>query len=193
MPGSSARHTTFAKRAVCVWLFQFICHCVLHTQDGLSENRSLCFGFFQVILLDEIHGPAFHHCPYMMEESNPLPSLDTKSELEIHKLKLQLFKASQEPVLSTTKRKRVILEEEEYTDRIESIIERDFYPDVTQLRFELEYQDALEKNDYDRLLILGKQRLEANHPTVPKDTPATFETPLTQDADFVCPVKLDPR
>lgn len=128
-----------------------------------------------------------------MEESTPLPPLDAKSELEIHKLKLQLFKASQEPVLSTTKRKRVILEEEEYTDRIESIIERDFYPDVTQLRFELEYQDALEKNDYDRLLILGKQRLEANHPTVSTDTPATFETPLTQDADFICPVKLDPR
>lgn len=102
--------------------------------------------------------------------------LDSRAQVEIDKLKQQLAKSDKQG--SSSKKRPQVLEEDEYTSRIEAIIERDFFPDVTKLKFELEYQDALEKNDFDKLQQLGKQKFELSQHSTVVHTPATFETPL---------------
>lgn len=124
-----------------------------------------------------------------------LVPLDAKAVAEVQKLKLQIALRDTNE-LPKKKKAVTVLDEDEYTRRVDSIIERDFYPDVTKLRADLEYQDALEKNDFERLQVLGKARLEANHRRAASvaNTPATFETPMnTREPEFVPDVKLDPR
>jgi len=118
-------------------------------------------------------------------QSQQLEPLDARAENEVEKLKLKLVKTDFDATSDQKeKRKRQVLEEDDYTSRIASIIEKDFFPDVTKLRFELEYRDAIENNDYDKLQQLGKQKLEDNQRGIPSDTPASFETPMNWQTDF---------
>lgn len=120
----------------------------------------------------------------IMSSSNDqqLVKFDQKDAAEIEKLKLQLVLNSNTNNGPGAKRKRKVLDEDEYTDKIDSIIERDFFPDVSKLRFELSYHDAVEKNDFELIEKLNKQKREMLNREQPRqnvpDTPATFESPL---------------
>ncbi|XP_061025169.1 splicing factor ESS-2 homolog isoform X1 [Eubalaena glacialis] len=80
-----------------------------------------------------------------------------------------------------TSRQRV-LDEEEYIEGLQTVIQRDFFPDVEKLQAQKEYLEAEENGDLERMRqiaikfgsALGKMSRE---PPPPYVTPATFETP----------------
>nr|XP_031299069.1 splicing factor ESS-2 homolog isoform X1 [Camelus dromedarius] len=82
---------------------------------------------------------------------------------------------------AVTSRQRV-LDEEEYIEGLQTVIQRDFFPDVEKLQAQKEYLEAEESGDLERMRqiaikfgsALGKMSRE---PPPPYVTPATFETP----------------
>ncbi|XP_032459429.1 splicing factor ESS-2 homolog isoform X3 [Phocoena sinus] len=98
------------------------------------------------------------------------------------------------PAASGTRRKRAageagaptsrqrVLDEEEYIEGLQTVIQRDFFPDVEKLQAQKEYLEAEENGDLERMRqiaikfgsALGKMSRE---PPPPYVTPATFETP----------------
>lgn len=77
------------------------------------------------------------------------------------------------------KKPQKILDEDTYTQDVENIIEKDFFPDLPDLKSKGEYFEALEKND---LVKLRKFQLKftGGRPTTNRtecNSPATFETP----------------
>ncbi|XP_076472819.1 splicing factor ESS-2 homolog [Babylonia areolata] len=82
-----------------------------------------------------------------------------------------------------TKKRKIILDEDAYTERIEKIIERDFFPDLSNLSVQKTYFDAVEKNDLVKLREL-QMKYGGQCPTTGRlssvyDSPAFFETPQT--------------
>ncbi|KAM8816977.1 splicing factor ESS-2 homolog isoform 2-T2 [Rhynchonycteris naso] len=79
-------------------------------------------------------------------------------------------------------RKQRVLDEEEYIEGLQTVIQRDFFPDVEKLQAQKEYLEAEENGDLERMRqiaikfgsALGKMSRE---PPPPYVTPATFETP----------------
>ena len=57
-----------------------------------------------------------------------------------------------------------------------TIIRRDFFPDTTKLEAQLEYLEASESNDCERLREISERFATTSHTPVPS-TPSTFETP----------------
>ncbi|RDD46447.1 Protein DGCR14 [Trichoplax sp. H2] len=78
---------------------------------------------------------------------------------------------------TVAKKKRKILNEEEYIKGVEDIIQRDFFPDLPQLRDHSEYAKALETNDLAKLREISERRLLQEENSVLEATPSTFETP----------------
>ncbi|XP_032731812.1 splicing factor ESS-2 homolog isoform X3 [Lontra canadensis] len=84
-------------------------------------------------------------------------------------------------VRAATSKQRV-LDEEEYIEGLQTVIQRDFFPDVEKLQAQKEYLEAEENGDLERMRqiaikfgsALGKMSRE---PPPPYVTPATFETP----------------
>ncbi|KAM9306153.1 splicing factor ESS-2 homolog isoform 2-T3 [Pholidichthys leucotaenia] len=81
------------------------------------------------------------------------------------------------------KLKRKVLGEEEYIESLEKIVQRDFFPDVTKLQAQMDYLEAEENGDLERMRdisirygsSLAKSTPQAAAPYV---TPASFETPV---------------
>jgi len=77
------------------------------------------------------------------------------------------------------KRKVKVLDEDDYVEKVEKIIERDFFPELDKLKAQNEYIEAKDKND-----VITMNRLQEKYSGCRPNTdskrlasPATFETP----------------
>ena len=63
---------------------------------------------------------------------------------------------------------------------LKTIVCRDFFPDVPKLEAQLEFIEASESNDYDKIREISERFSTTTHTPAPSAaTPSTFETPLT--------------
>lgn len=96
------------------------------------------------------------------------------------------------------KSKQRVLDEEEYIEGLQTVIQRDFFPDVEKLQAQKEYLEAEENGDLERMRqiaikfgsALGKMTRE---PPPPYVTPATFETPEVHTGTGIVGNKPRPR
>jgi len=90
--------------------------------------------------------------------------------------------ALQSSTQSKSKRKVNVLDEDTFIDKLESIIERDFFPDLEKLKLQQAYYEALKSNDTDSLRDLYMKYsnlISRTNRSVPS-TPAFFDTPITK-------------
>ncbi|XP_006820003.1 splicing factor ESS-2 homolog [Saccoglossus kowalevskii] len=88
-------------------------------------------------------------------------------------------------VINKNKPKKKVLAEEKYTEDMEKIIERDFFPDMEKMRVQKEYIDAMENKDTEKMRELAIRLSSTRHKrphTITENTdtyasPSTFETP----------------
>ncbi|XP_016431937.1 protein DGCR14-like isoform X2 [Sinocyclocheilus rhinocerous] len=94
-------------------------------------------------------------------------------------------------VVETKKPTRKILDEDEYIEGLEKIIQRDFFPDVSKLQAQNDYLEAEENGDMERMreIAIKYGSLMAKYTPrtyVPYTTPSTFETPDGRSASPSC-------
>lgn len=118
--------------------------------------------------------------PYKDDDDN---DNDYKSVEQINDFKLQIISSSSDIDHQTKVKKRKVLDEDEFSRKIGSIIERDFFPDLTKTRLELELQDAIKNNDFEKISRLVRKKIEQNNGKQKNanmtDTPANFCTPAS--------------
>nr|CAB3237496.1 protein DGCR14 [Phallusia mammillata] len=82
-----------------------------------------------------------------------------------------------------------VLDEESYTENVEKIIVRDFFPDHEHLKDQKEYLDAEERKDFEKMRQIALKYAAVQRGSTPASfigntplpSPATFETPLAGD------------
>ncbi len=77
------------------------------------------------------------------------------------------------------KRKVKVLEEDEYVEKVEKIIERDFFPENDKLKARLEYIDAADRNDTTEMARL-RERFSTGRLTRASTPSSNFSTPVPQ-------------
>ena len=80
------------------------------------------------------------------------------------------------------KKKVKVLDEDEYVEKLEKIIERDFFPEIDKLKARSDYIDAADRNDTNEMRRLRERFSTGRMPTDSMSrlsTPATFDTPQT--------------
>jgi protein DGCR14 len=79
------------------------------------------------------------------------------------------------PPRANNKRKQIVLEEEEWIASMESIIERDFFPELSKLKDKVEWLEAVRGGDYERIRAAQLQiaRRRAGGDATPGATPRT--------------------
>ncbi|CAF0814245.1 unnamed protein product [Brachionus calyciflorus] len=109
-------------------------------------------------------------------------SLVTKTSDD--QLKLELKKDEPKP-----KRKVNVLDEETYIKKLETIIEKSFFPDLERLKIQQAYHEALKTNDFNTLRDLYEKYnklLSSSSKSVkstPSSTPAYFDTPAKKSSE----------
>ncbi|XP_063706061.1 splicing factor ESS-2 homolog [Culicoides brevitarsis] len=95
------------------------------------------------------------------------------------------FKRPSLPVIKNTakKPKYKIISEEEYIEKMGKIIQRDYFPDLSKLKAQNEYLDALASNDLVKLRQIYN-KYQTKSPALSRlNSPATFETPLVNTGE----------
>lgn len=80
------------------------------------------------------------------------------------------------------KQDKKVLDDDEYVENLEKIIQRDFFPDITKLQAQMDYIDAEENGDLQRMreisIQFGSSSKSTPRSNAPYVTPASFETPV---------------
>lgn len=98
-----------------------------------------------------------------------------------------MFKVPDSPASAAARRRKKVkvLAEEDYVDRVEAIIERDYFPELEKLHAQADYIDAKERNDTVTMMRLQEKYSGCKPVATRLASPATFETPqdLPREAD----------
>lgn len=114
-------------------------------------------------------------------------SLNKESNLAVQIVKQEVTTFKVPTSAPAPRKKKKILDEDDYVQKLESIIQRDFFPDLTKLQVQAAYLEAMETNDIVKLReIYEKYSVgpDRGHSDSVRGhaTPATFETP-SRDED----------
>jgi len=119
----------------------------------------------------------------MSSSSNITPQYQsyggTSARSEESPLAALTFKVPQSPASKAKARKRRIkvLDEDDYVEKVEEIIERDFFPELEKLKAQNDYIEARERKDYVTMNRLQEKYSGFRPATGRLQSPATFETP----------------